>query len=483
MATEKTIIDQASFNGMTVFKKEGGSIEVSGAAYSSTMAALKDIANKSGFHYEDKWNTQQFGTKLIGYLKTIHNNNGAEEIVIHETKSNKDAIIENPLMQHTRSQSVDLYAVTWVKKNVSLWMMSKIKDILKTNLGGASYFYYASAPTFLTITDYDSALRFKKEIEAEAGNLVEVNQLGFEDIVPTILNLVHDNISMREKICEVLPRIAGNLVYSDCEDIERLDKLYKNAAPRSAGNAAAMALVNRHVRQTQNNNAAKEDSIIALRDSENLTERFYYLKHLYRSDKDDAYDQIRLLAERGLVIAIQWMGENGKSLLDKIQYLKYLELYSQDSAVAKTAKSSLEDFIQKSDTALCEYPELKREYDILVDNHDELKKKHSADVEAHNHLMGEYNKMKRTEEDRAAKQEEKDPIVKVLFTFKVKGFWGWSRERKVVEMRKSMYKTLANGSDRKLKSYIINNSRELGLGIMQSLNVEEIEQVSIQLDE
>lgn len=37
--------------------------------YSNTKGALREIADKIDFEYDDNWNTRQFGAKLIGELK------------------------------------------------------------------------------------------------------------------------------------------------------------------------------------------------------------------------------------------------------------------------------------------------------------------------------------------------------------------------------------------------------------------------------
>ncbi len=37
--------------------------------YSNTKGALREIAEKTGFEYDENWNTRQFGAKLIGELK------------------------------------------------------------------------------------------------------------------------------------------------------------------------------------------------------------------------------------------------------------------------------------------------------------------------------------------------------------------------------------------------------------------------------
>ena len=67
--TDKPIIDQAEFNGVTIWRKEGGSIEVSDTNYPSMKAALLDIAQKAGIEVESGWNTQYLGWYIIQQLK------------------------------------------------------------------------------------------------------------------------------------------------------------------------------------------------------------------------------------------------------------------------------------------------------------------------------------------------------------------------------------------------------------------------------
>ena len=67
--TNKSIIDQAEFNGVTIWRKEGGSIEVSDTNYPSIKAAIMDIAARSGVKLQDEWNTQYAGWYLIQKLK------------------------------------------------------------------------------------------------------------------------------------------------------------------------------------------------------------------------------------------------------------------------------------------------------------------------------------------------------------------------------------------------------------------------------
>ena len=52
---------------------EKGSVKVSknGALCDNAKAALREIAEASGFEIDEKWNTQQFGAKLAKYLEDV----------------------------------------------------------------------------------------------------------------------------------------------------------------------------------------------------------------------------------------------------------------------------------------------------------------------------------------------------------------------------------------------------------------------------
>ena len=47
---------------------DSGSIEVY-RVYDNVIGALREIAVKEGFKYDPNWNTRQFGSKLIDFLK------------------------------------------------------------------------------------------------------------------------------------------------------------------------------------------------------------------------------------------------------------------------------------------------------------------------------------------------------------------------------------------------------------------------------
>lgn len=44
-----------------------GSITVH-RVYDNTIGALREIAEKVGFEYDEKWNTRTFGSKLVDFL-------------------------------------------------------------------------------------------------------------------------------------------------------------------------------------------------------------------------------------------------------------------------------------------------------------------------------------------------------------------------------------------------------------------------------
>ena len=47
--------------------KDDGGIEVY-RIYDNVKGALREIAEKEGFEYDEKWNTRQFGSKIIDFL-------------------------------------------------------------------------------------------------------------------------------------------------------------------------------------------------------------------------------------------------------------------------------------------------------------------------------------------------------------------------------------------------------------------------------
>ena len=46
---------------------DSGSIEVY-RIYDNVKGALREIAEKEGFEYDEKWTTRQFGSKIIDFL-------------------------------------------------------------------------------------------------------------------------------------------------------------------------------------------------------------------------------------------------------------------------------------------------------------------------------------------------------------------------------------------------------------------------------
>ncbi len=59
--------ETAQFGDITITKLESGTIEVCQTC-ENVKGALRTISEKIGFAYEDKWNTQFFGSKLADYL-------------------------------------------------------------------------------------------------------------------------------------------------------------------------------------------------------------------------------------------------------------------------------------------------------------------------------------------------------------------------------------------------------------------------------
>lgn len=59
--------DEAYIGEFGIKKHQNGSIETY-RTYDNTKGALREIAEKIGFDYDEKWTTRQFGTKLIKHL-------------------------------------------------------------------------------------------------------------------------------------------------------------------------------------------------------------------------------------------------------------------------------------------------------------------------------------------------------------------------------------------------------------------------------
>ena len=57
----------AQIGEYTIVKRSGGRIE-SYRTYANTIAALREISAHIGFKADSKWNTQQFGSKLIDFI-------------------------------------------------------------------------------------------------------------------------------------------------------------------------------------------------------------------------------------------------------------------------------------------------------------------------------------------------------------------------------------------------------------------------------
>ena len=56
----------AEYGEYVIFKTEAGSIQVY-KDYDNVKGALREIAEQVGFEYDEKWNTRQFGSKLIDH--------------------------------------------------------------------------------------------------------------------------------------------------------------------------------------------------------------------------------------------------------------------------------------------------------------------------------------------------------------------------------------------------------------------------------
>lgn len=86
--TKKT----ATFAEYVINKKSNNSVAVfkDGILCENTKAGLRDIAARAGFIYEDKWTTQQLGSKLVDFLQTNGMVNKKEEKQTKQKSSKKN---------------------------------------------------------------------------------------------------------------------------------------------------------------------------------------------------------------------------------------------------------------------------------------------------------------------------------------------------------------------------------------------------------
>lgn len=61
----------AEVSEYTIVCRDSGSIETY-RYYDNTKGALREIADNVHFEYDSKWNTQQFGSKLIDYVNSLN---------------------------------------------------------------------------------------------------------------------------------------------------------------------------------------------------------------------------------------------------------------------------------------------------------------------------------------------------------------------------------------------------------------------------
>lgn len=65
--TKDYLITQGNDGGITVYRKNGNEWEESDNA----KGALREIASKASFNYDESWNTRQFGAKLIDFVNKL----------------------------------------------------------------------------------------------------------------------------------------------------------------------------------------------------------------------------------------------------------------------------------------------------------------------------------------------------------------------------------------------------------------------------
>ena len=201
--TDKPILDQAEFNGVTIWRKEGGSIEVSDTNYPSMRAALLDIAQKAGIEVEEGWNTQYLGWYIIQQLKK------AGDINIG---SSEDGIIaELALSQQYDLEVDDNNMVVLSKTNVAKVeaMIRNDSDYInntpfgpideKDFNGSAEYWakYYLKLVIEGKKTDKDEreiVKNFVKAVDRENSTHLNSDNVGIDQITDRVMSILHTEL-------------------------------------------------------------------------------------------------------------------------------------------------------------------------------------------------------------------------------------------------------------------------------------------------
>lgn len=229
------------------------------------------------------------------------------------------------------------------------------------------------------------------------------------------------------------------------------------------------------------------------------------------------------LAEQNIIVEIlPHTNEDYISLESALKQEKeaYNQLKQDVDTLEQKYKEEINALRSERDTCINDTEVLQAKYQLLKDQHDQLERKNRKDVSDYNALLGKYKDLRAENEriieknnkvvdeynallakykelfaiaekleasagsnsvSQSSAQSGKDPIVSVAFNFKIRGFFGWSRKRGIVTMRKSEYNALLRGSDRNRKNYVINHAQSFNLGAVEVTNVESLDQVSVEL--
>ena len=188
--TDKPIIDQAEFDGVAIWRKEGGSIEVSCDGFKSTKAALMDIAKKASIEVEDEWNTQYLGWYLIQRLNAY--------------KPHTKVIGKMPDSQESMTPE-GLYEIQRVLR---LIMEARGESSLYTSDKNAI------STIFKTVSDkysYDSILVKLTIIDSLYSTQMGRRYYGLDELA-RMLTAIHDGKTIAPLFCDLA---AGIVSYSD----------------------------------------------------------------------------------------------------------------------------------------------------------------------------------------------------------------------------------------------------------------------------
>lgn len=195
--TDKPIIDQTEFNGVTIWRKEGGSIEISNTDYPSVKAALMDVANKASIEIDEGWNTQYLGWYLI---RNINNNSSniplkENEIISEIALSNRyDLALDEQEMVVLSKENVA--KVEAMIRNDSDYINAGSVDSLNNRKGSTAYWVMKLKQVLgrtCELSDREVIENLVCAIDRENSTHLNSDKVGIAQMTDRIMTVLHTN--------------------------------------------------------------------------------------------------------------------------------------------------------------------------------------------------------------------------------------------------------------------------------------------------